>query len=583
MQFKIENISKQKWWNIVLILILGLIPLLLMKYFDVTIVYYNNDDVFLGELVSGITTGKPEERLLHIGFLTSFFISRLYMMASTVPWYGIFLFTAMYGSIVSAFGAMLCRLNKISQKCMFTITAGYIICSFLFCHLAEIQFTTVTATVCMTSLVFFVCAEDDESIRVYLKRNILSYLFFFLAFCIREEACIMLMPTFFFVGVAKVLKNKKMYKPIMMYGFGLAAISLLVISINYIAYSPEQWKTLERYNTARSQIMDYTGFPNYEDNKEIYEECGISEQSYISLTRYQLLLDENVNAEFMEKILEIAVSEREFDFVGQLKHFLKLHTTSYIDRPLNIIVYFMYFAAICMALFAKKYKVLYDVSALFLGRMVVWAYILYIGRIMTRVTQGVYIVELMVLLAIIVSNFLWKDLKKEKSYVLISVGICVFLATIAICHRWGLPYSRNIYYYNIAQMSYATCYKEVRDYCNQNEENLYLADTKSFAYFTKDIFAEEIESKGNFVLLGAWTTNSPWTDYVAERYQIESYEEAAIMRDDVYFIIMDSEETTWQYLADYYTEKYPGSVTEIEEVLETSFGRNFFVIKVRQE
>ncbi len=577
-----KRISKTKWLDIVLVLLLAAVPLLLMKYYNVPIVFYNNDDLYLSEIVSGITTGKPEGQLLHISYLTGVLISRLYMIWPTVPWYGAFLFTMMYGSIVSAFALMVARTENNICKIIMAIVADYMICSFFFCHLAEIQYTTVTIVVGATALVAFVLAEDSENIREYIKNNVVSFLFFFLSFSIRDKACIMLLPIFLFVGLAKLLKNKKMFKTLLTYALGLVAIMAVLFGIERIAYSSERWIEFEKYNSAREQVMDYTAYPNYEEYRALYEELGISEKSYASLPKYQLLLDENVNADFMMKIEEVTSANKKFDLGWAVKHFITLHTTSYIDRPINIIVYFMYATAIGLAIFSKKYKALYDVLALFLGRMVIWAYLMYIGRIMTRITQGVYMLELMVLFAVIVSNALWiagKDVKHRFSR--IAAG-CAVAGIVYICHRWGLPYSENIFYYNQSQMSYATCYKEVREYCDQNPEKLFLADTYSFSYFTEDIFAKPKTSASNFIMLGSWTANSPWTDYVAERFSIGSYEEAAIMQDNVYFIFMDSELTSWQYLADYYAEKYPGSVTEIEEVLKTSFGRDFFIIKVRQ-
>lgn len=578
-----KSISKAKWLDAILVLLMAVIPLVLIKHYNVTAVFYNNDDLYLSEIVSGIMTGRPEGQLLHISYLTGMLISRLYIIWPSVPWYGIFLFSLMYGSIVSAFAFMLFRADKAICKIMMAIVADYMICSFFFCHLVEIQYTTVTIVVGATALVAFVLAKDCESVKGYLKNNIVSFLFFFLSFSIRDKACVMLLPVFFFFGLAKLLKNKKMFKPLLAYAMGLVAVMALLFGIERLGYSSERWTEFEKYNSAREQVMDYTGYPNYQEYREVYEEMGISEKSQASLPRYQLLLDENVNADFMMRMEEITAENKKFNLGSTIKHFITLHTTSYIDRPINIIVYFMYAVAIGLALISKKNKALYDVLALFLGRMVIWAYIMYIGRIMTRVTQGIYMLELMVLFAVIASNVLWIGQKKAKQRTLVVATVCVLAGTVFICHRWGLPYSEKIFYYNQSQMAYATCYKEIREYCEKSPEKLFLADTYSFSYFTEDIFAQPEYSAANFIMLGSWTANSPWTDYVAKRYAIDSYEEAAIMRDNVYFIFMDSELTPWQYLEDYYAEKYPGSVTEIEEVLETSFGRDFFVIKVRRE
>ncbi len=578
-----KQFKKLKWINGILILTLICLPLFLLWRFNVKIVFLNNDDLYIGELVSGITTGRPESHLVHIGYLTGLLLSRLYMVWSSTPWYGIFLFTMIYGSIAVAFSAMLLKLEKVWQKVLLTISAVYMICSFFFYHLTEIQYTTVTTVVCMTSVVLFVLAEDKTHWKKYLKSNIPSFLFFFFSFNIRDKACVMVLPVFFFIGLVKVLKEKKMFRPVLAYASGLVVIMLLLFGVERIAYSGDEWREFERYNTAREQVMDYAGFPTYEENVVLYEELGISKQSYVSLaTRYQVLLDENVDADFMEAMEDVSGNDREINLIKMFKSFVERHLTSYIDRPLNIIVYFMYVGAIVLAVLSGKYNALYDVLALFFGRMVIWAYLMYIDRSLPRVTQGIYIVELMVLFAIVISNCLWVNKKKEHAKLPRIAGVCILAGMIFICCRWGLPYSTKIYHYNNSQMAYATCYREMREYFNEHQENVYLADMFSFSYFTKDILAEEYPSVGNYVMMGNWVANSPWTDSIAEHYQIESYEEAAIMQENVYFVFIDSEGTSWQYLADYYAEKYPGSVMGVEEVVETTFGQDFLILKVRQ-
>lgn len=157
-----KQFKKLKWINGILILTLICLPLFLLWRFNVKIVFLNNDDLYIGELVSGITTGRPESHLVHIGYLTGLLLSRLYMVWSSIPWYGIFLFTMMYGSIAVAFSAMLLKLEKVWQKVLLTISAVYMICSF-----------------------------------------------FFFSFNIRDKACVMVLPVFFYYRTGKSIKRKE--------------------------------------------------------------------------------------------------------------------------------------------------------------------------------------------------------------------------------------------------------------------------------------------------------------------------------------------------------------------------------------
>lgn len=575
---------KTQWIDVALILLLMGIPLFLMWIFDVEVVFFNSDDFYIEEVVSGYFTGVPQSHLVHIGYLAGLLLSRLYMIFPVVPWYGIFLFSMLYGSIMYAFSAMLLKLNKIRQKIIFLVCALYIICAFFFCHLIDIQYTTVTTVVCMAAVITFVLAEDKTNWKEYLKANIAGYIFFFLSFNIRDKACLMVLPIFFFIGVSKVIKDKKMFRSVMVYALGLIAIMFLLFGVERIAYSGEPWNEFERYNTAREQVMDYAGFPSYAENTELYEELGISEQSYISVTtRYQAILDENINLNFMETLESLADGPKETNISLMLYLFVYRHLSSPLDRPLNIIVYFIYISVIVLALISKKYSSLCDIMALFLGRMVIWTYLIYVNRSLPRVTQGIYIIELMFLFAVIIINSLWVDKKKESAKIPRVVGILIFIGIIAISHRWGISNTISACANNAERVRYASCYKEVREYCNQNADKLFMADTFGFIDYTDNIFEKTEKSQANLILLGAWMANSPWTDQIAERYNIESYEEAAIYQDNVYFIFVDDEKLPWQYLADYYAEKYPGSIMEVEDVIETAYGQKFLVLKVRMD
>lgn len=575
---------KAQWLDVALILLLMGVPLFLMWVFDVKVVFFNNDDFYIEEVVSGYFTGTPQSHLIHIGYLTGLLLSRLYMILPSVPWYGIFLFSMLYGSIIYAFSAMLLKLSKIRHKFIFLVVALYIICAFFFCHLINIQYTTVTIAVCMASVIAFVLAEDKTNWKEYLKENIVGYIFFFLSFNIRDKACLMVLPIFFFVGVSKVLKDKKMFQSVSSYALGLLVIMFLLFGVERIAYWGEPWNEFEGYNTAREQVMDYAWFPPYEENVDLYDELGISEQSYVSAaTRYQVLLDDNINLNFMETIMTVPNDDKQMDLRELLYFLVHRHLKSSLDRPLNIVVYFMYISVIIVTLVSRKYSSLCDVLALFLGRMVIWTYLIYIDRSLPRVTQGIYIIELMSLLTIIITNSLWIDRKKEHAGLPRVVGGLIFIGIIAISHICGITNTVSACVNNTECINYASCYKEVREYCNQNADKLFMADTFGFISFTDNIFGTAEKSEANLILLGTWVANSPWTEQIAERYNIESYEEAAICQDNVYFIFVDNESLPWQYLADYYAEKYPGSIMEVEDVIETTYGQNFLVLKVKME
>lgn len=91
--------SKEKKINFDILLYI-FIPLILFAIVDMPFVFYNNDDLYMKQIVSGELTGTPEAHLLHIGYLTGLFLSTLYKLFPPVPWYGILLFSYGYLSII---------------------------------------------------------------------------------------------------------------------------------------------------------------------------------------------------------------------------------------------------------------------------------------------------------------------------------------------------------------------------------------------------------------------------------------------------------------------------------------------------
>ena len=78
--------------NIKTIFAFGLaITLVYVLYIKAGIFFTTNDDRFIGEIMSGSLTGNPEAHVVYINFILSFLLSRLYLITTTISWYGWFL------------------------------------------------------------------------------------------------------------------------------------------------------------------------------------------------------------------------------------------------------------------------------------------------------------------------------------------------------------------------------------------------------------------------------------------------------------------------------------------------------------
>ncbi len=556
-----------------------LLPLLLLLTSGITFIYFNNDDLFMKQLASGELTLKPESHLLHIGYITGLLLSTLYKLFPAVPWYGILLFSYAYLGITVCFYMLAHFFPKILHTILLGIFLFGAIGPFLIIHLVQIQFTTVTAMLTTASLMCFYISDYADSPVLCRKWKVISIVFFILAFELRMDACIMFIPTFFLLGVSKYLKDHSSLKPVLLYGCTLAILLVILGSIEKIAYSAPAWESFKAFNTARANIMDYNGFPDYNAYQDIYNEFGITYESYLSMSkRYQILLDDKINVSFMEVMSDIS-HEYHFDPARILTDFWARHVTDYTDRPLNLIVYVLYFFALLLIIVSKKWKTVFDLLAVFLGRMIIWMYLLYINRPMLRVTQGIYIMECILLFAIILVNRLWIPSKSANR-----IPGRIVLALFTICSLFlsidqGLPHAEMIIANSAAQCKFSESYQEMRDYFYEHGDNIYLQDMLGFSSFTEDIFQPTAPSKGNFILTGGWTASSPWTDNIAARNNIASYEQAAISQDNVLFVFMDMEWTGYDYLNAYLRSKYPDCHLETVDIYQCTDGLQFLILR----
>lgn len=568
--------------DFIYVLILLLAPFCVMAIKGGIPEYYNNDDFYINQLVSGVYTGTPEAHLIHIGYLTGLFLSTLYRLFSQVPWYGIYIVGCGLGTIILVFFSFIKYAEKVWQKLLLCVTCLFLICGFLLQHILQFQYTTVTAMVCGGAIVLFYKVGEKGSIREYLRCQIPSFILFCMAFELRNKACIMLLPILGFLGIVRFLQNKKMFRQLVSYAGVLLCLMAVLFVVEKAAYSKEEWKDFKRYNTTRENVVDYQGYPDYEKNREIYEEFGITRASYDAIVEnYMMLLDKNIDADFMEKMADIS-PEYETSLSQMIREFFVMHTNAQYDWPMNRMVFLMYGMVILMAIMTKKFKALADVGALVLGRMVIWAYLLYIGRPISRVTQGVYIVEMFVLGAVFCYNRLWQHKENQKKLLLGIFIAAEITGTILVSYRWGDATLSDVIKINENTEKDFQEYEEIREYLSKQPDNLYLLDVWSFAICYGNALRETPKWSANCVMLGGWCSNGPWTEKVGENYGISDFESAAIEQDNIYFVVSNDGDFPYEYLENYYEEKYPGSELEVEETLRTSAGNEFFILRCVQ-
>ena len=561
-------------------------------------IYLTNDDMYLQSIVSGELSGTPDAHMIYSNYILGIVLSFLYNYTARVPWYGIYLLSVCFlcAWIILYRCVSICKkwANRIVVVCLFVAIC---FCS-VFRHITMMQYTVVAAFAGGTA-VFYAMTMDMRAGKKQLMREYAVVLFLaFLSLVIREKVFFMMVPFaalgWFGKWIAERDKSKANIIRYISLLISIVCLMLVVGGIDRFAYrignDGEAWQEYKRYNKAREQIMDYNSYPDYDSNQEFYEELGISKASYEGVSKYYLLLPQkNYNGETMPIIAEkaIAIGKASYTLSERLtnvvKNFIECNL-NYSDRPMNIVVYATWLCMIVLLVLSKNKNILCQLALLFIARMGMWLYIIYQGRYPDRITQGLYFVELLMLVAIFVLNrnvLDDKDVIKKGFLIGALVIICVPSLYVGINKAIAVKGE------NAGKLYFGTSYQQVKDYCADNTNNIYLMDMNSASFFTSSIFKSVEGEKGicnNLLPLGSWPCKSPLLTDNLKRYGVQDITTDLVDNECVYFIFKDSEVTPTQYLIDFYSDELENVNLELkqENILRTDAGIDYIFYQLKR-
>ncbi len=574
-------------------------------------IYQTNDDLFLKMIVSGEMTGTPDSRMFYISYPAGVLLSILYKLFPQAPWYGLF-FCLTIGMTMSIVLYSLLKAEKSLPVRLLTVLLFALFSyGFLFLHIAELQFTTVTAMAGCGALFLFMLSSPADSLRETLKSNRGFLLLSAWAFCIRGQAFLMFLPVIGMIGLGKYLDagrspavslfhmNSKRKNLFALAGVFIAVIGSLFL-LEKLAYQRGDWKTFSAYTEASETVYDYEGYPDYDSHEDTYRELGISRSSLEAAAHhYCITLEAGINQKTMETLAAIVEQERALSpselpgkFQEMAAFFIDRHL-SYTDRPLNLLVYCCYILFFFAALLSGKRSAMRDILFLGIARMVIWIYLVFYGRLPSRVSQSVYLAELAVLLAIAFGNRLWafhdhkskgendpipaKNVLKSQICSIFWIISVIFLTFV--CLRFGFPKAKAAAWEASSRLQFSQSFVDIKNYFKAHPDNLYYLDMDSFGSFTEDALQDPSNGYDNFLYMGSWIPHSPWYDVKFELAEISDPAAALYEDPNVYIVFMNTEGISYDYLTDFYAENHPGVSFAVTDTVDVSNDLQFLILQ----
>lgn len=558
--------SSTKNQNRMMMLLTGaVIWLLLALCFDF---YYDlNDDVVIKNIISGAYTGTPEGHTLQLLYPLGRLLSLLYRVVPAFPWYALFLVGCLCGSFV-CMGIRLLGYADNNRK-RFFLLAGFtlLFMALSFYELIFVQYTVVAAVLVLTAAVYFVTTPADLATGSFLVKNIQTILLLLVAFCLRSEMMLLCTPLLAMAGIYVWSREKKIFskQSFLKYGLFLCIVAVgMAVSFlsDRAAYSAKEWQESTAFFDARTQVYDFTWYPSYEENEEFYDSIGISAAEFTLLDEYNFGLDKRITVDTLNQIAEYQKERIPQKRIGTVlsEYLYRMRQYSFPitwdetnDMPYNLIVVLLYGLCVITAVSAKDKTMFIKLPIMLALRSIPWLYLLYKGRLVTRVTHPLYFLEIGILVFLLISDDKTRRDKTEneksackilEKVILSGIFLIFCIAVVLQVKRVGEENSRREYV-NLPMETLAL-------YAQENPDNFYYLDVYSTVAFSQKMFSADDGIIQNYDIMGGWTSKTELSRKKETAYGIQDVEKDFLTKDTLFFAAQKERDVTW--LTDYYRE-----------------------------
>lgn len=586
---------------IIFIILLVAFPAIVFDFY-----YDLNDDTLIKDIVSGAYTGTPSGYSVQLLYPLAFLIALLYKVVPSVAWYGLFLCVCQFGTVI-LIAMRLTVIFKTTRGRVLALLAEYFLFMGVFLRELVIVQYSVTAGMCMMCAIFLFITSEH---RTKKGRNIIPLLLVVLAFMIRTEICLMLMPFVLYAGLFQWASEEKIFtvanvwKYLMLIGGALLGM-LAVFSLDILAYHGNEWSNFRDFFDARTKLYDFYDIPDYEQNIDFYESVGLSRESYTLLENYNFALDDSIDTWLLESIVEYQKGQlnNTFGFVSKnsvrealwLYKNKLLHNASAADFA--VVVAYGIYLLLCLVPAAKNGqfwkafgRIAPKIALLLLIRSVLWLYLYMVDRLLDRVTMPLIMAELACIIGFGLNDIRrfagTEEEEKPKVTALTLYLLVIFMLTAVFAKNFLRVNSEYEARERADERWYALMH-----YCREKEQQYYVLDVYSStsyegASYSEKIFCDVDNSYKNFDYCGGWLAKSPLArQKLADRgfWDLQSaLLKQSLKQKKVYFVAAPNRDVEW--LETYYGKRGVNIVCECLNEIRTDRGETaFFVYELKKK
>lgn len=552
-------------------LLFGFLALRFDFYYDL------NDDVLIKDILSGVYSGAPEGRTMQLLFPLGAVLSFLYGLLP-VPVFGLFLLAcqgiAVWTILRRSAGmctGLFCRIGLPAAETVFLLAA-------FGDHLVFLQYTVTAGLLAATAIFWLLTGEEKTGgpfARNVIRQNAPALILYWLAFCLRSEMGLLLLPLAGVSGLCLWARRSPFWSRENLAAYGglfliLAAGMGIFWGIDGLAYGSGEWREFRRFFNARTELYDYQLdlINSYEENGEIYRKLGISPQQQQLLETYNFGLDDSIDADWMERLQDAAV-EREgggifrqsfAEALWNLRH----RFTSFGDFPLNLAVLAAFGALLFLGIRKGNRRLFWQAPLCLAAGGMLWMFLLLRNRPETRVVDPLYLAQFLVFFGLLLPCAT-RSPRAEKEVSKALPSVCAILLCAAAAVR--LPAALSEMEEESRQREEVNRVNQaVMDYCSSRPKQLFLEDVYSTVAYSEKIRVDR-DKPFNYDLLGGWLVKSPLTQKKLAAFGFSSMEEAVRGEEGVY--ILSDAASGIEWLEDYLAFRQEGaSVVRVDTIAD---------------
>lgn len=435
----------------------------LVIYFISDFVYAGNDDRGLIFILSG----HYAEPSYYTGFMSwymSMFLEGLYSLAPSFPFMGCLFLLCMFASIWYGTWYVLSK-SKSTWTSIILIVLLFI---GLYRFVCKCTFTYIPAFFAIPLVLICFDLKLDNK-KEFAKNLVLFSVFALLAAGIREKVFFMLIPFLLLIIVIQNIRDKTKRCTILMVPIVAVICTFGVVGDSLLVKNNPEYKNTMEYCQVRSEIMDFYGLPDYDENKAFYQSLGISKEAYQLIKDWYFDMPE-ASLENMTAIRDFQKEKFSISFLDAVDKI----RISYKKTQQLLVVAIILAILSAYAMFRENKKFLFAIAGTVIGTIIISFFLVIFMKFPERLAICLLLFNIAFYIALI-TNYFVLDTQKLK-----------YVGIYALVGVFGVAFLLNsMTYDNTKDKAYINDYRQLEQHIAADSDNVYMLDIGLYMFGEK--------------------------------------------------------------------------------------------------